>query len=107
MTKGRGPNEEAEKAVADFGGEGSLLPVNSDVGGGGTSEDFWTVGNATKWMWLASRLLGLAIDHDGIEQGLVDEMGSAEEVAKSEFIGNVWKLVMGDEMREGEGDIRG
>jgi hypothetical protein len=45
-------------------------PVPKINGGvGATSEDFWTVGNATKWMYLATRVLDMPLDGVGEPSG--------------------------------------
>lgn len=70
-----------------------------------TSEDFWTVGNAARWMLLASRVLGLDLTDDG-EGGVLGEMGIGKKLEGRGLDGeNVWKMVMGSEMLEGEGAL--
>ena len=70
-------------------------PVPKVNGGlGSTSEDFWTVGNATKWMYLATQVLGIPLE--GVGQNFGFETGDG---------GNVWKMVMGDDLKPNEGEI--
>ncbi len=99
------PNAVAEKFVGSF--EEPVQKVHADAGA--TSEDFWTVGNAARWTLLASRVLGLDVG-----EGLQGEEG---ELLKSMDIGkvlegkevdreNVWKMVMGSDMLDGEAEIR-
>jgi hypothetical protein len=69
---------------------------------GDTSEDFWTVGNATRWMVLFSRLLGIKGDGDVLEG-----MKAGEPLLKKgEEGGNVWELVMGKDLVEGEAEVK-
>ena len=65
-----------------------------DGGAGATSEDFWTVGNATKWMYLATQVLGMPLD--GVGQRFKFDIGSGD---------NVWKMAMGDDVKEGAGEV--
>ena len=104
-----------------------------------TSEDFWTVGNATKWMLLASRLLDLSpqapsamgrMAKDTLdaasrmvgagrvepeaemrmteaEEGVLASMGVGQGIEKRNDVATaVWKMVMGKDMLQGEGEIR-
>jgi hypothetical protein len=93
-----------------------------------TSEDFWTVGNATRWMLVAARLIGLKPEHLGEERGgpvpdstaRTDGHVQAKEqelVLRSMEVGeklhgkavdgrNVWKMVMGKDMLPGEAELR-
>ena len=100
------PNAVAEKFVGSF--ESPMTKVHSDEGA--TSEDFWTVGNATRWMLLASRVLGLEPDVEGLQSGDADVLKSMEIGKKLQGKGvdgeNVWKMVMGKDMIEGEGELR-
>lgn len=98
------PNAFAEAFVRDF--KRPMIPIKADKAS--TSEDFWTVGNATKWMLLTSRVLGLGIDagQDGGKgtRALLQEMGVGKALERKEE--NVWKIVMGGDLVEGEGAIR-
>jgi hypothetical protein len=87
---GLSPNEISEKWVNQY--DKPVHKVSEDIGA--TSEDFWTVGNALKWMYLASQVLNIPLDTVGqsLEQGLEEE-------------GNVWKMAMQEDMRVGEGEI--
>lgn len=100
------PNAVAEKSVGSF--EEPVMRVHSDAGS--TSEDFWTVGNATRWMLLASRVLGLDAEGDGLqveEVGLLKSMEVGKKLEGNEVDrGNVWKMVMGKDLVEGEAEIR-
>ncbi|WVR09670.1 hypothetical protein IAU60_006745 [Kwoniella sp. DSM 27419] len=97
------------------------------------SEDFWTVGNSTRWMLLFDRLLGLKpedgdhakdADEDGNRLiGTHDQPGGkkkmtadVEKVLSGMKVGtklegkgvdgvNVWTMVMGDDMVPGEGEL--
>jgi len=99
-------NAVAEKSVGSF--EEPVMRVHSDAGS--TSEDFWTVGNATRWMLLASRVLGLDAEGDGLqveEVGLLKSMEVGKKLEGNEVDrGNVWKMVMGKDLVEGEAEIR-
>lgn len=79
-----------------------------------TSEDFWTVGNTTRWLLLASRILGLSPerlveDEYGATEGserLLQDMGVGKEIpGKGSEPTNVWKMVMGNDLIEGEGAL--
>jgi len=84
------PNTAADEWVEKYD-----EPVPKINGGlGSTSEDFWTVGNATKWMYLATQVLKSPLDGVGEVYGF--ETGDG---------GNVWKMVMGDGLKEGEGEV--
>lgn len=81
-----------------------VAPKRDDSGA--TSEDFWTVGNAARWMLLATRLLGLK--PEGKDTELLESMGVGVPIAKVGEEGNglnVWKLLMGKDMPEGEGKV--
>jgi hypothetical protein len=70
-------------------------PVPQVAGSAGaTSEDFWTVGNAIKWMYLATRVLDISLD----------DLGEPLKAGKGEG-GNVWRMAMGQDAKEGEGQI--
>ncbi|ORY25443.1 hypothetical protein BCR39DRAFT_544106 [Naematelia encephala] len=103
------PNSIAERFVSDY--DMPMIKVHADDAA--TSEDFWTVGNATRWMLLTARLLGLKVDNDGDvemnaeDQGLLSGMDIGKPLlGKGEEGGNVWQMVMGDDMVKGEGEIR-
>ncbi|KAK4689437.1 hypothetical protein P7C73_g671, partial [Tremellales sp. Uapishka_1] len=84
------PNGVAEQFVKSF--DDAVPRVREPQDDGATSEDFWTVGNATRWMWLFSELLG--IGSKDLDMGAGPDGG-----------GNVWKMVMGGDMPEGDGDL--
>lgn len=101
------PNSVAERFVGSY--ESTVPKVHADENA--TSEDFWTVGNATRWMLLFSRLLRLpaAIEDDLTEDHarVLREMRAGEELAGKGVEGeNVWKMVMGSDMLEGEGELK-
>ena len=100
------PNAIAEKFVGSF--EEPIMKIHSDAGA--TSEDFWTVGNACRWMLLASRVLGLKVEGAGLkgdELGLLESMGLGTKLEGKEVDeDNVWRMVMGRDMMEGEGEVR-
>lgn len=121
---GTDPNAVAEAFVSDL--DAPLPPVQSDKNG--TSEDFWTVGNATRWMLLFSKILGLPVESTATEEGyvlpidnggmdipsymsqefreIIRDMGVGEKLlGKGEEGGNVWKMVMGQDLVEGEGEL--
>jgi len=84
------PNTAADEWVEKYD-----EPVPQINGGlGSTSEDFWTVGNATKWMYLATQVLKTPLEGVGEQYGF--ETGDGD---------NVWKMVMGDDLKEGQGEI--
>ena len=99
-------NSEAEAFVRDF--DKPMIRVHSD--NGATSEDFWTVGNATRWMLLADRLLGLPVSGGELnaqESGLLSGMEVGQKLGGVGVDGkNVWEMVMGKNMISGEGEIR-
>lgn len=103
------PNSVAEKFVGSY--TAPVPPVKADKDA--TSEDFWTVGNAARWMLLVSRLLGLPLkgetgDGEVTEQdaGLLSEMKIGEKLAGKGVDGeNVWKMVIGKDLVEGEGAL--
>ena len=79
--------------VKDEGGNG-----NEEVTG--TSEDFWTVGNACKWMVLVGRLVGggkLVAEGGKDEQVLRELLGEGGEGKEWEGMEgrNVWETVSG------------
>ena len=95
------PNAVAQQFVSSF--EQPMVKVHTDEGA--TSEDFWTVGNAARWMLLVSRVLGLRAE--GQEEGLLKSMGIGNKLEGKGVDGeNVWKMVMGKDMLEGEGELR-
>jgi hypothetical protein len=137
------PNTAAQTFVRDL--KAPVRPIHDPVEPGSTSEDFWTVGNAVKWMLLASRVLGLGLDEqresvhsgdgdgDGAEHGereqkqkqdakqlgkldledveVLKRMGVGEDMWRGVQVHgkgaeNVWKMVMGDDLGEGEGEVR-
>lgn len=61
---------------------------------GATSEDFWTVGNAVKWMYLATQVLDLPLA--GVGETFKGEKGEG---------GNVWRMAMGGDAKDGEGKV--
>ncbi|WVQ75698.1 hypothetical protein IAR50_005328 [Cryptococcus sp. DSM 104548] len=100
------PNSVAQAWVGNF--DEAARKVHADDGA--TSEDFWTVGNAARWMVLFDRLLGLPLPKEGEvgeeEREMLEKMGVGEGLPKKgEETGNVWKMVMGDDMVEGEGEL--
>ncbi|WWC91987.1 uncharacterized protein L201_006941 [Kwoniella dendrophila CBS 6074] len=125
------PNSIAQAWVGDFDKEAEKVHLDE----GSTSEDFWTVGNSTRWMLLFDRLLGLSPEQNVSqpngntkENGDKPTLGKEEEfgkvtitpqqvdILKSMEIGeslndrgidgiNVWKMVMGNDMVEGEGEL--
>lgn len=74
------PNSVAEAFVRDF--ERDMPQIKEDRGS--TSEDFWTVGNAVKWMYLASKILGLGAESGGL---VVDAQEKGPEEAEAEAKG--------------------
>lgn len=115
------PNSVAESFVKDFARP--MPPVKADKHA--TSEDFWTVGNATKWMYLATRILGLNIDAGDEKSGDGADENEGENVSKEDErilrdmgVGekwdlkekgnerNVWEMVMGSDLVKGEGVVR-
>jgi len=112
------PNAVSEAFVKDY--EMPMIKVHADAGA--TSEDFWTAGNASRWMLLCARLLGLEpkvmprSESDAREGpvglseeqvGLLESMEVGKVLAGKEVDGvNVWSMVMGPDMLEGEGEIR-
>ncbi|WVQ94959.1 hypothetical protein IAU59_002049 [Kwoniella sp. CBS 9459] len=131
------PNSIAQSWVGDFDREAQKVHDEE----GATSEDFWTVGNAARWMLLFDRLLELPatqnanadrsnLNGNGDANANAKELGDAEEFGKvkvtteqisvleSMDVGkklngkgvdvdgtNVWKMVMGDDLLDGEGDL--
>ena len=99
------PNTIAEEFVGGY--EQPFPPVHSDIGS--TSEDFWTVGNAAKWMLLFSKVLGLQSigTMSADDRGVLDIMEASKPVGGREVDGTaVWQMVMGKDMLDGEGEIR-
>jgi hypothetical protein len=97
------PNSIAEQFVRNF--EMTMPKIHGDDGA--TSEDFWTVGNAVRWMLLASRLTAGDGAVEGGEEGVLGKMKVEEKLEGKGVDGeNVWKMVMGDDMIEGEGELR-
>ncbi|EIW72195.1 trehalose synthase [Tremella mesenterica] len=92
------PNSVSEEFVRNF--DEPMLKVHADDGA--TSEDFWTVGNVTRWLYLFSRLLGL--EHDGDETLQSMDIGT-QLVGKKIDGPNVWEMVMGKDMVQGEGEL--
>ena len=100
--EGTDPNAVAEQFVRTF--DAPVIKVASDEGS--TSEDFWTVGNSVRWMLLCAQLLGLSITAKGEEGEVLRKMDvSGKMISKDEEGGNVWKMVMGDDMKKGEGEV--
>ncbi len=99
------PNAVAQAFVGSY--DAAVTKIHSDVGA--TSEDFWTVGNAARWMLLFSRLLGLPAEGAGLKGDDVETLKSMEigTVLKGKGMDgeNVWKMVMGKDSLEGEGAI--
>ena len=103
------PNTVAESWVGSY--HSPVIRVHDDRHS--TSEDFWTVGNATRWMLLASRLLGLPLE-DGKngfktseeEKSLLKGMRVGQPLPAKGVDGeNVWNMVMGDDALPGEGAL--
>lgn len=104
------PNSVAEAFVGSY--DASVPPIKDDKHA--TSEDFWTVGNTARWLLLISRMLGLEPDAIGAnEYGTVDnaeellkEMGVGESIpGKGSEATNVWKMLIGKDLIDGEGDL--
>ena len=100
------PNSVAQAFVGGY--EQPVPQVHTDPGS--TSEDFWTVGNSTRWMLLFTRLLGLSNTPNDLTQDegqVLQSMEASKELeGKSLDYVNVWKMVMGKDMLQGEGEIR-
>lgn len=117
------PNAVAESFARDFARPYPKVHADENA----TSEDFWTVGNATRWMLVAARLIGLEPEHLGKERGgpvpdsttdgHVQKKEQEMEVLRSMEVGeklhgkvvdgrNVWKMVMGNDMLPGEAELR-
>jgi len=102
------PNSVAERFVGSY--DTAVPKVHDDEYS--TSEDFWTVGNAARWMLLFSRVLGLpkATAEGNVTEehvGLLEEMKIGEKLAGKGVDGeNVWTMVMGGDMLDGEGEIK-
>jgi hypothetical protein len=86
----KSPNSISEEWVSKY--DAPVPKVAGDAGA--TSEDFWTVGNAIKWMYLATRVLDIPLD------GLGEPFKAGEGEG-----GNVWRMAMGQDAKEGEGQI--
>ncbi|WVN90064.1 uncharacterized protein L203_105299 [Cryptococcus depauperatus CBS 7841] len=100
------PNSVAQEWVGNF--DEAVMKVHSDDRA--TSEDFWTVGNATRWMLLVDRLLALPLEKGGLVQAqdvqVLQKMGVGERLlGKGKTGENVWKMVMGDDLFEGDGEL--
>jgi hypothetical protein len=99
------PNSVAQRWVGDF--DQAASKVHEDEGA--TSEDFWTVGNASKWMLLFDRLLQLPLDDTKANDEDVDllkSMSIGKPLEKKGVDGvNVWEMVMGNALLEGEAEI--
>lgn len=109
--EGRGgtdPNAVAEEFVRSF--DAPMIKIATDEGS--TSEDFWTVGNSVRWMLLCAQLLGIPATSDGgngseDNEEILRKMGVGMKLlARGEEGGNVWKMVMGDDMRQGEAELK-
>lgn len=85
------PNSIADEWVMRY--DEPVLKIAGDMGA--TSEDFWTVGNAVKWMYLATQILGIPLD--GVGAAFEKRVGEGE---------NVWRLVMQGETRDGDAKVR-
>ncbi|KAK8853482.1 hypothetical protein IAR55_004189 [Kwoniella newhampshirensis] len=102
------PNSVAQAWVGDF--DQAAIKIHADEAA--TSEDFWTVGNAARWMLLFDKLLGLQAGEKGSvtteDVGLLKSMGVGsplEGKEKNDEALNVWKMVMGDDLLEGEAGL--
>lgn len=111
VPKGRdlnGATDPNAVAQAFVGGYEQPVPlINDDIGS--SSEDFWTVGNATKWMLLFSKVLGLSppstLESD--DRDILKSMEASEPIGGKEVDATaVWKMVMGGDLKDGEGEIR-
>ncbi|ORX40487.1 trehalose synthase [Kockovaella imperatae] len=99
------PNAVAEAYVGGY--EQPVPPVRADIGS--TSEDYWTVGNAAKWMLLFSKILQLQVPEGlgGTDADLLNGMRASERIGGKEVDATaVWQMVMGTDMLKGEGEIR-
>lgn len=102
------PNSVAERFVGSY--ETTLPRVHDDKYA--SSEDFWTVGNAARWMLLFSRVLGLDKPSEGVslkteDVRLLEEMKIGEKLQGKGVDGeNVWKMLMGSDMLEGEAELK-
>ncbi|OWZ62460.1 hypothetical protein AYX14_05083 [Cryptococcus neoformans] len=99
------PNSVAQEWVGNF--DEAYRKIHDDDGA--TSEDFWTVGNATRWMLLFAKLLDLKIDQTGeVNEQDVNVLKKLEKEKlpnKGETGGNVWHMLMGDDMLKDEGAL--
>lgn len=112
------PNDSADQYVKTVGAPFPKVKPTPD----GPSEDFFTIGNALKWLLLFSLISGKAIskdDHTEENGGMGDadvellkSMGLKEtgwkggkEAMREYGDKAVWKMVMGDALEEGEGRI--
>jgi hypothetical protein len=69
-----------------------MPPIRSATDEGSTSEDFWTVGNAVKWMYLFSRVLGLKPEFGSdVEGDWGGVMGNAEGLGENTEAGDAVK----------------
>lgn len=112
------PNATADLFVKNISAPIPLIQPDSSA----PSEDFFTIGNATRWLLLFSLISGKAIDpgnhseskggkgHEEVE--LLKSMGLSEkdtvggkEGMKQWGDRNVWDMVMGKDLREGEGRV--
>lgn len=87
------PNSISDEWVERY--DEPVLKIAGDSGA--TSEDFWTVGNATKWMYLATQILDLPLEPERIGREFNKQVGEGE---------NVWSLVMDEETVQGEAEVR-
>lgn len=85
------PNSIADEWVKRY--DEPVLKIAGDTGA--TSEDFWTVGNAAKWMYLATQILDIPLEGTG--KPFDKKVGEGE---------NVWRLVMDQETKDGEAEVR-
>ena len=92
------PNSLSDAFVENF--SEPVPKVHSDCGA--TSEDFWTVGNVTRWGYLFTRLLALDEGKDEVLRTM--QSGKALE-GKGVDGTNVWELVMGQDKVQGEGHL--
>nr|AOR51716.1 trehalose synthase [Phaffia rhodozyma] len=95
---GETPNSMADKTVSDYlARQPKISPTGiKDIG---TSEDFWSVGNASKWMLLWSRLAGLEVENEADRNVLgrmLPENGAARSDIWKDMEGrDVWEMISG------------
>lgn len=98
--EGKSPNSVADEIVSNLKAKPPRINPSPEDGPSsekevGTSEDFWTVGNAVKWMTIWSRLGSKEIDTDdeGLLEGILGKKG--EGVWDGIEGRSVWETVMG------------